>query len=124
MTLKVTIAESRSLTKTIALEGRLDNATVDVLDKELDTVLASAVKVVVFDLGKLDYITSAGLRSIFGAQKVMTARAGKVMLLNPQPQVQKVLDIVKVPGLGSIFRSIQELDAYLDEMQKKVTGGE
>jgi len=124
MTLKVTIAESRSLTKTIGLEGRLDNATVDVLDKELDTVLASAVKVVVFDLGKLDYITSAGLRSIFGAQKVMTARAGKVMLLNPQPQVQKVLDIVKVPGLGSIFRSIQELDAYLDEMQKKVTGGE
>ena len=33
MTLKVTVAEGRSLTKTIAIEGRLDNETVDVLDK-------------------------------------------------------------------------------------------
>jgi anti-anti-sigma factor len=124
MTLKINVSEERSLTKTLALEGRLDNDTVDELDKEVDAVLASAVKVVVFDLGKLEYITSAGLRTIFRAQKVMAARAGKAILMNPQPQVQKVLDIVKVPELGSIIKNIQELDDYLDKMQKKVTEGE
>jgi anti-anti-sigma factor len=124
MSLKVRVEEGRSVTKTLVLEGRLDHETVDVFDQQLDSVLASAVKIVVFDLTGLDYITSAGLRSIFRAQKVMNARAGKAVLVNPQPQVQKVLDIVKVTDLASVFRSVQELDAYLDVMQKKVAGGE
>jgi anti-anti-sigma factor len=124
MTLKIRVDEGRSLTKTIVLEGRLDHDSVAELDEPLEAVLGSAVKIVVFDLTGLEYITSAGLRSIFRAQKVMTARAGKTVLLNPQPQVQKVLDIVKMPDLGSVFRSVQELDEYLDAMQKKVAGGE
>jgi anti-anti-sigma factor len=124
MTLRIRVEEGRSLTKTVLLEGRLDHESADTLDKELEAILDSAVKVVVFDLAKLEYITSAGLRLIFRAQKVMHARAGKTVILNPQPQVQKVLDIVKVPELGSIIRSIAELDAYLDTIQKKVMEGE
>ena len=123
MSLKVRVEEGRSLSKTIVLEGRLDNDSVAGFDKELDAVLGSAVKVVVVDLTKLEYITSAGLRSIFRAQKVMNARAGRSVLLNPQPQVQKVLDIVKVADLGAVFRNVQELDDYHDAMQKKVTEG-
>ena len=124
MTLTTRVEEGRQLTKTLVLEGRLDHESVDAFDKELDAVLESPVKVVIFNLTGLEYITSAGLRSIFRAQKVMTARAGKVVILSPQPQVQKVLDIVKMPDLGSVFRSVRELDDYLDAMQRKVTGQE
>ena len=124
MSLNVRVQEGRSLTKTLVLEGRLDNESVGALDEALDAVLASAVKVVVFDLTGLEYVTSAGLRSIFRAQKVMNARAGKAVLLNPTPQVKKVLEIVKVPELGVVFKNVRELDAYLDAMQKKVAEGE
>jgi anti-anti-sigma factor len=124
MSLKIRVDEGRSLTKTMALEGRLDNETVAAFDRELEAVLGSPLKILVFDLTGLEYVTSAGLRSLFSAQKVMNARSGKAVLLNPQPQVQKVLDIVKVPELGAIFRSVKELDEYLDAMQKKVAGGE
>jgi len=124
MSLKVRVEEGRSLTKTLFLEGRLDNESVASFDKELDAVLGSAVKVVVLDVTGLEYITSAGLRSVFRAQKVMNARSGKAVLLNPQPQVQKVLDIVKAAELGAVFKSVRELDDYLDAMQKKVAGGE
>ena len=124
MTLKIRVEEARSLTKTLVLEGRLDHESVDAFDERLEAVLGSAVKVVVFDLTELEYITSAGLRSIFRAQKVMSARGGKSVLVNPQPQVQKVLEIVKVPELGAVFQSVEELDAYLDAIQKKVTEGE
>ena len=124
MTLTTRVEEGRQLTKKLVLEGRLDHESVDAFDKELDAVLESPVKVVIFNLTGLEYITSAGLRSIFRAQKVMTARAGKVVILSPQPQVQKVLDIVKMPDLGSVFRSVRELDDYLDAMQRKVTGQE
>lgn len=124
MSLKVRVEEGRSLTKTLVLEGRLDHESADEFDKQVEAVLATPVKVVVFDLGGLEYVTSAGLRTFFRAQKVMHARAGKAALLNPQPTVQKVLDIVKVAELGSVFRSVQELDAYLDAMQKKVSEGD
>ena len=124
MPLNVRVEDGRSQTKTLVLEGRLDNDSVGALDEALDTVLASAVQVVVFDLTALEYITSAGLRSIFRAQKAMNAKSGKALLLNPTPQVKKVLDIVKVPELGVLFRNVQELDAYLDAMQKKVVDGE
>ena len=124
MSFDVHVQEGRSLTRTLVLRGRLDNDSVAVLDKELDTVLGSAVKVVVFDLAGLEYVTSAGLRSIFRAQKSMHAREGKALILNPQPQVDRVLEIVKVPELGFIVRSVRELDEYLDAIQKKVVEGE
>lgn len=124
MPLNVRVQAGRAQTKTLVLEGRLDNESVGPFDEALDAVLASPVEVVVFDLTGLEYITSAGLRSIFRAQKAMQARAGKSVLLNPTPQVKKVLEIVKVPGLGVVFKNVQELDDYLDAMQKKVVSGE
>ena len=115
------VEEGRSLTKTVVLDGCLDNETVGVLDKELDALIA--VRVVVLDVSRLEYVTSAGLRSMFRAQKVMVLPA-RSPCCNPQPQVQKALDIVKLPDLGAVFRNVQELDEYLDAMQKKVAGSE
>ena len=52
-------------------------------------------------------------------RKALEPGGGRIALLSPQPAVQKVLDIVKaVPG--GIFKSIAELDEYLDAMQKQV----
>lgn len=124
MPLNVRVDDGPLAGKTLVLEGRLDNDSVGVLDEALDPVLDSDAKVVVFELSGLEYITSAGLRSIFRAQKAMSARAGKALLVNPTPQVSKVLEIVKIPELGVIFKNIQELDSYLDAMQKKVAEGD
>jgi hypothetical protein len=54
--LKDRLTEDPSLTKTLALEGRLDAESVGILDQELDALLESAMKVLVFDLSKLEYI--------------------------------------------------------------------
>lgn len=121
--LNVQVAEGRSFTKTMTLEGRLDAETVGELDQELDRVLDSPMKVLVFDLAKLDYVSSAGLRSLFRAQKVMKTRSGKAVLVNVTPPVQKVLDIVKAVDLGSVFKDLKELDAYLDAMQRQTDEG-
>jgi anti-anti-sigma factor len=121
--LKIQLQEGRPLTQTVALVGRLDTETAPSLDAELDRVLATDVKVIVFDLGGLTYISSAGLGALFRAQKAMKARSGEALLVNPQPQVQKVFDIVKSVDVKAIFRNADELDDYLDEMQNRVTRG-
>lgn len=110
----------------IALHGRLDTHTFGRLDEALAPILESASPphALVLDLGGLDYISSAGIRSIFKARKALAPHGGRVLVVNPQPQIQKVFDLVKAVPLGDIFTSTAEADAYLDAMQKKVLRGD
>ena len=41
-------------------------------------------------------------------------------IFNPQPAVRKALDIVQAIPPGGVFASVEELDAYLDLMQRRV----
>lgn len=124
MSLDVSIREGNSFTTTVALTGKLDAATAPELNPKLQAVLESPVKVLVMNLEGLSYISSAGLRSLFIAQQAMKSRDGRVLFVNVQPPVQKVFDIVKAVDVNTIFRSVQELDDYLDAMQKKVIEGD
>lgn len=119
MPLKIVVEPSDP--STLALVGRLDSTTAPELDAVLDRVLGSSGKArLAFDLSQLEYISSAGVRCIIRARKAIEPRGGKVAVLNPQPPVRKVLDIVKAIPHGSIFKDVAELDDYLDAMQKKV----
>ncbi len=124
MSLSVSVQEQGPTTTTISLTGQLDRNTVTQLDPKLDEALAAPIALLVFDLAGLDYIASAGLRSLFKAQKSMRARDGKTLFVNVQPPVRKVFDIVRAVDVKTIFRSVQELDDYLDAMQRKVAQDE
>lgn len=108
----------------VEIAGRLDTHTYGELDDRLTLVLASKVQSLLLDLAALDYISSAGVRSVFRARKLLAERGGKVVIANAQPQVQKVFDIVKAVPLSEIFRTVEEADAYLDRIQKKIVSGD
>ena len=108
----------------VEIGGRLDTHTYGELDDRLTLVLAAKVQSLLLDLAQLEYISSAGVRSIFRARKLLAARAGTLVLANAQPQVQKVFDIVKAVPLSEIFRTVEEADAYLDKIQKKILAGD
>jgi anti-anti-sigma factor len=123
--LNIRVTESRPFTKTVHLQGRLTNDTVAILDAELEKITNSAATtVVVFELTHLDYISSVGLRSIFRTHKALAAQGGKALLVNPQPQIKKVIDIVNAADISAVFTSTEELDKYLDMMQRRVVEGE
>ena len=108
----------------VEIGGRLDTHTYGELDDRLTLVLASGVQSLLLDQAHLEYVSSAGVRSIFRARKLLSERGGKVVLANAQPQVQKVFDIVKAVPLSEIFRSVEDADAYLDRIQKKIVAGD
>ena len=124
MALNIRVTQDRPFSRTIHLDGRLDSDTVALLDSELNNLVDSPVDVVVFDLAGLEYISSAGLRSIFGTRQTLAARSGRIVLLNARPQVQKVFDIVKATDIAAVFTSVEELDRYLDTMQRRVVDGQ
>ncbi|TCV91833.1 anti-anti-sigma factor [Luteibacter rhizovicinus] len=109
---------------TVWLDGRLDAETYSQFDEAVRDVtpMVDNGGTLVLDLSGLEYISSAGLRSLAQLRKAMHDRDGRTLLLNPQPQVRKVFDIVKAVPVAEVFADIAELDQYLDLMQRQVTG--
>lgn len=125
MSLRIHIGECIRDRQVVAVEGRLDSISYHELDRQITPVIEDAeVNTLVFDLAKLDYISSAGIRSVFRARKALAARGGRVLIVNPQAQVEKVFDIVKAVPVKEIFRSTEELDHYLDRIQKRIVSGD
>ena len=124
-TLRTEIAPPVNGNQRVAIGGRLDTHTYAELDQALVPLLGNAALTsLVLDLAGLDYISSAGIRSVFKARKALSSRGGRVLVVNPQPQIQKVFDMVKAVPLSEIFTSMAEADAYLDAMQRKIVEGD
>lgn len=124
MSLEVTTSVDRQGAKTVRVSGRLDTHTYQALDEHLARDIGPADNTVVLDLAGLDYISSAGIRSVFAIRKQLATRGGRVLVVNVQPQVRKVFEIVKAVPVKEIFASVSELDAYLDQIQRKALSGE
>ena len=124
MSLGIELSPPGNGSQRVTLSGRLDTHTYEDLDEALAPLLTRHLHSLVLDLSGVDYISSAGIRSIFKARKTLAPHGGKVLLVNPQPQIQKVLDMVKAVPLNEIFSSTAEADAYLDVMQRKVLQGD
>ena len=78
-------------TLTICVAGRLDTTTAPDLDKTVDSELEE-IKDLVFDFKDLEYISSAGIRVILKAMKIMNEQ-GSMKLINVNDDVMEVLDI-------------------------------
>lgn len=86
-------------TLTVALEGRLDTTTAPKLEEELRSSV-DGVSRLVFDLAKLEYISSAGLRVLLAMQKLMN-RQGAMLLRNVN---EAVMEVFEVTGFSDILR--------------------
>ena len=85
-------------TLNIAIEGRLDTTTAPELEAELKASL-DGVSELIFDMEKLDYISSAGLRVLLSAQKVMM-KQGEMKLIHVN---ETVMEIFEVTGFSDIL---------------------
>ena len=93
MSLSIEVLKSDSGRCRLELTGRLDSSTAAHLDEKVETVDCSEHPVHIVDLSALE-------------------------IVNPQPQVKKVFDIINALPNESLFTSEEELDAYLDRVQR------
>ncbi len=84
---------------TFGLEGRLDTVTAPRLEDELRASL-DGVTELILDLKDLDYISSAGLRVLLSAQKVMN-RQGSMTVRHVKPEIMEIFDVT---GFVDILR--------------------
>ena len=87
---------------TIALEGRLDTMTAPDLEAELKKSL-DGVETLSLDFSKLDYISSAGLRVLLSAHKLMSAKGG-MKVTNVNEIVQEVFEVTGFADILNIVK--------------------
>lgn len=75
----------------IRLDGRLDTITAPQLEESLSDCIDNS-KEVVFDLSKLEYISSAGLRILLSVQKKMNDH-GTMLVKNTQDSVMEIFEV-------------------------------
>lgn len=92
---------------TVSPEGRIDTATSPEFSEFMNDNI-DGVTELVFDLKQLRYLSSAGLRELMNAQKIMN-KQGKMKFINVN---ETVMDIFDLTGLADVFESVYPKRQY------------
>ena len=82
----------------LKLNGRIDSTNAPEFEKEIDAI-GPDVERLVIDCENLEYTSSAGLRVILKAQKLMSRRGG----LTLQKVSNEVMEILDITGFSEIL---------------------
>lgn len=86
-------------TLTMSLEGRLNTSTAPELEAEIKESTTDVTSLIM-DFKELEYISSAGLRVILSAQKIMNAKGGSMVVRNVRDTVKEIFEVT---GFSSII---------------------
>jgi len=97
----------------ISLKGRLDAVTAPDFDKKLESLLSEGENALIINFSELEYISSAGLRSILASAKQLKANDGRMLLAELRGPVKEVFEI---SGFYSIFQIFESEADALNQM--------
>ncbi len=86
-------------TLTLEVEGRLDTLTAPELEKVVKEEL-DGVNALIYDLSKLTYVSSAGLRVLLLSNKIMSEKGGMLV----RNATKEVIDVFELTGFTNILR--------------------
>ncbi len=85
----------------VLVQGRIDAVTAPAFEKNLAELVAQGETRFVLNFHGLEYISSAGLRSILATAKQLKTREGRMVFAGLQGSAR---DVFKISGFGSIFQ--------------------
>jgi len=97
----------------ITICGRLDADSSPEAEKVVKEVLEQPTDRLLFDLGELEYLSSAGLRVLLSAAKEMKRRGGKIVLCSLNPFVKEIFE---VSGFQSLIDITDSVEAGLEKL--------
>lgn len=87
----------------LALEGRMDTTTAPELEKTLKESLDGVAELTI-DLQALDYLSSAGLRVLLGAQKTMN-KQGSMRVVHVNDTIMEIFEVTGFVDILTIEES-------------------
>jgi anti-sigma B factor antagonist len=120
MTLDIRFRQTTPGIVTVSPVGSIDSDTAPLLDKEVERLLTEPIKTMVLDMEGVSFISSAGIGIVAKAKTLLKKQGAELAMINLQPQVKKVFEIIRLLPSLNVFESVDELDAYLTRIQRKM----
>ena len=95
----------------LAVQGRIDGASVARFEQAVETAIAADDRAVVLDLGALTYVSSAGLRAILLIAKTLWERDGFFALCSVPEKVREVFEVSGFDKIIGIYETAAEATA-------------
>jgi len=89
------------------LSGELVVNTATQLEKKLIPAIDGGIKKVILEMSELNYISSAGLRTILQAVKKITPSGGKLVIAEPIDEVNEVFEIAGLTRVIPIYEKLK-----------------
>lgn len=98
----------------LQLSGRMEAKSAPGFESTLDHLIGEGEIHLVFGFSQVDYISSAGLRTILGPAKKILAAGGKIALADLQPNVKKAFEML---GAGAVLPLFDTMEAAVAALQ-------
>lgn len=92
--------------------GSIDAQTAPEFEAAVAPLMIPSTRIVLLDLGAVDYISSAGLQVLFAMKKQLVANGGDLLFCHLKPQITKLFQIVNALPKESVFATFEEADKY------------
>jgi anti-anti-sigma factor len=99
--------------KIIFLEGKMDAISAPEFEDKMGEWLEQGETSFIIDLGEVNYMSSAGLRSILIVAKKLKEQDGKLIFVNLREEVQKIF---RISGFSSMIPTYESLEAALEQI--------
>ncbi len=107
------ITEKQGAVVVVKLKGRLDSLTAPSFEQRCLNLLEAGESRFAVDMGELEYISSAGIRSLLNVADMLKAKDGGLALSRISGMVEKVFEIAGVPSMFSLYPTLEEAVAHL-----------
>ena len=97
----------------VSIKGRMDSISSPEFEKEVSELMAEGQINLIVDFGELDYISSAGLRSILAAAKKLENKEGKLLLSALKDMVKEVFEITGFTAIIPVYESVESALAHI-----------
>ena len=97
----------------VSIKGRMDSISSPEFEKEVSELMAEGQINLIVDFGELDYISSAGLRSILAVAKKLENKEGKLLLSALKDMVKEVFEITGFAAIIPVYESVESALAHI-----------
>ena len=94
--LRINVSQAEGGVVTIAVTGELDLATAPMVGDTFHKINSAQPLHVHFDLSGVNFCDAAGLSTFLAADRLLRATGGRLTLIQPSPQVRRLLTITKL----------------------------
>ncbi len=91
----------------VNLSGRMDIAGAAAIDLHFNALVGSE-RALIIDLSEVSFIASMGLRTLILGARTVASKRGRMVLLNPNPNVEEVLKTIGIETMVGIVRTLDD----------------